>query len=605
MSIVKDGKVIFSRGYGVADMDTKEPVTEHTPFQIASISKSFAATLLVKLLYEETKLSVDSQVRKLMGKKFQMPDDFRTRETTFADLMGHRIGINGNNRIRLNSNLTRENLIEFISELKAPHQFRVKYFYSNLMYGLVTRIAEIIGGRSWEDLVQEHLYNPIGMGNSTFATTGNFTGSGVAQGYYEELSGRMVPVSHEFSRRWALLAGSGAIVSSASDMAKYMHFHLHGGKNPKGQQVMQEKHLKEVHKPRFLVTPTSSKDTMKPLFPVTAQEDLYAHGFRKGYYRGYDKLGHTGSTFGYRAMVNLLPGEKIGVFSVMTGRDDSYKYRVPLHFYLMDAALGVTPWLNTSTICSYPAPWKKPRKKSRAPRLDASVKLKRAVREYEGTYYNKAYGHIHVKYNKTLTTLVLTYGWGQWRLFSRPKRRGDQFYGKGMGLNHFWNMSPFIFIGDKKDTRRITTLKATGFESSLPPFFKKIIPGPSTTVKPSVKAPSAKMTSDKTLKNIIKSDKQSTVKTSPVTRKESAKVGASTTKPDKGSTKTATTPVTTTKTTPSTTTATTKTTSASKKSSKLTTESSTSSPPLSTSQKAPKMEKKKPMKEKGADIMDE
>ena len=89
-----------------------------------------------------------------------------------------------------------------------------------------------------------------------------------------------------FHRRWGLLAGSGAVITSAKDMTKWMNFHLSGGQNEEGVEIMQNEHLKEVHAPRFRIDPTSDKDTRKPTFPVTASSDIYAHGLRRGFYRG-------------------------------------------------------------------------------------------------------------------------------------------------------------------------------------------------------------------------------------------------------------------------------------------------------------------------------
>ncbi|KAK3762316.1 hypothetical protein RRG08_006060 [Elysia crispata] len=124
VSVVKDGQTVFSRGFGVRNIETQEPVTEDTVFELASLSKSFAATLLVKLLHERTNLTVDSKVQELLGDKFQMMDEFRTKDATFADVMGHRMAIPANNGIRFDSNLTRESLPKRLSLLPSNDQFR-------------------------------------------------------------------------------------------------------------------------------------------------------------------------------------------------------------------------------------------------------------------------------------------------------------------------------------------------------------------------------------------------------------------------------------------------------------------------------------------------
>ena len=83
-----------------------------------------------------------------------------------------------------------------------------------------------------------------------------------------------------------MLGGSGGVMSTADDMAKWMNFHLYEGQNSSGAQVMQKAHLEEVHAPRFLISSSSTRDTQVPQFPVTNNANVYAHGFKRGFYRG-------------------------------------------------------------------------------------------------------------------------------------------------------------------------------------------------------------------------------------------------------------------------------------------------------------------------------
>ena len=67
---------------------------------------------------------------------------------------------------------------------------------------------------------------------------------------------------------------------------------------------------------------------------------------------------HSGTTFGYGAFLTLLPEMNVGVVSMLTGNDYHYKFRTPLHEYVMDVALGQAPWINSTSICTFPDPWK-------------------------------------------------------------------------------------------------------------------------------------------------------------------------------------------------------------------------------------------------------
>ena len=90
---------------------------------------------------------------------------------------------------------------------------------------------------------------------------------------------------------------------------------------------------------------------------VSADADHW--GF-SGRCAGYPILGHGGTGLGYRSLLTLVPSRQVGVFTVMTGGDSGYALRGSLHAFLMDQALGLQPWLNESTLCSFPAPWHPP-----------------------------------------------------------------------------------------------------------------------------------------------------------------------------------------------------------------------------------------------------
>ncbi|CAL1526698.1 unnamed protein product [Lymnaea stagnalis] len=399
-----------------------------------------------------------------------MPDPIRTAQTTFTDLLAHKVGIPDYNRLRFDANLTREALLRRLHFLKTNEQFRVKYYYSNIMYGLVSRITEIIGGKTWEELVDEHLYKPLGMNSSTFASVANFDAEDMVTPY-AQVEDQLIPVDPEFSRRWAQLSGSGSIMTSADDMARWMNFHLFDGKDAQGNQVVKAEHIAEVYKGRFFVGQEKEKETKLSKFPVTCTDEIYAFGIRRGFYRGYERLVHTGSTMGYRAYMALLPEPKIGVFIVMTGKDDAYVYRHPLHMYLMDRALGVQSWLNSSTLCTYPEPWEK-RSAVSTPKLNPNVTLQYETNQYEGLYYNEIFGFMTVSYKKTDQALFLTYGWGQWRLYSISTGTTETFYAKGHGINNVFDITPIYFV--PADNKTIVAIKATGLMASIPPKFSKV-----------------------------------------------------------------------------------------------------------------------------------
>ncbi|KAH9520305.1 hypothetical protein Btru_060454 [Bulinus truncatus] len=470
VAVVRDGKILLSRGYGTFGVDNNQPVSSSSVFGVASLTKVMTSTLFIKLLQENTNLTINSPIKKLLQDQFKMADEFRTSEATFADLLSHRMGIPDHNMLRFNTNFTRQTLIDHLQYLLSPDEFRVKYYYSNIMYGLVTRMTEMLGGKKWEELLTENLLRPLNMSSSTFASVADFTRADIVIPY-DDLNSKLTQVNPHFNRRWAELAGSGSFMTTAEDMGKWMNFHLSGGRNAEGHQIINTKVIAEVNQPKFYVSEELCKEIAPPLFPQSCSDNIFCSGLRSGHYRGYHRLTHTGSTRGYRAVLSLLTGPKIGIFIALTGRDDHFKYRNPLLMYLTDRALGLKSWLNISTICSYPEPWKKSSPAS-SQNQDTNHSLHFNYQQYEGTYFNSVFGYLDVIYNQSTSLLEMSYGWGKWALKPMSAGASQNFYAQGLEVNEVYSIKPLMFLHDAEGT--IHAINATGFLTAMPPIFNKI-----------------------------------------------------------------------------------------------------------------------------------
>ncbi|XP_046556379.1 protein flp-like isoform X2 [Haliotis rubra] len=435
VAVVKNGNVVMSRGFGVSNIAAATPVTNTTLFGIASLSKAFTTTLLSKILKDRTRFFINTNVYKILG-RYKFNNTLRSVYATVEDLMAHRMGIPRNNYLRLDDTLTRDNLLSRVKYLPSVGGFRDSFYYSDLMYGLLTHITEFLTKKAWEDSMTDIIFKPLHMDSTTFGTRVDYSAPNMATPYSEQSSKLVVP-SSQFIRHWAKLGGSGSVVSTADDMAKWMLFHLSGGKNREGNQVVAEDLLKETYKPRNAISGGSINTYFsRPKTPVTMSNNGYGLGWKSGYYRGIPMVQHSGSTFGYRSFLTLLPDKNLGVFVTMTGYDPDYWFRGSLSAYLMDVYLGEAPWINTSTICSFPDPWRtsSTRRRSR-PRKGSGRRLTRrrratshtanlALQAYSGTFRNEAYGNIIIHYDSASHELKATYGIASWVLASRG---GDTF----------------------------------------------------------------------------------------------------------------------------------------------------------------------------------
>ncbi|KAL3887928.1 hypothetical protein ACJMK2_000313 [Sinanodonta woodiana] len=471
ISVVKDGEIVFAEGFGLKNIsDASSKVTNRTLFGIASLSKAFAATLLIKVLDGNKKFSLSSTVADVLEEDDLFYDKLRSQYATLEDLLAHRMGIPSNNNIRLDDSLTRESLVGRLKYLKPAGGFRTSFYYSNLMYGLVTYITERLGGRKWEDMVMRELFQPIGMPSSSFATTVDWDKVDFATGYVDK-EGKRYEVPNEFSRLWGLLCGSGCVLSNALDMAKWMMFHLSGGRNTEGVWVLKEGILGVAHKTQQPVPPTTITSYLtRPTAPVTLSEDNYGFGWKIGYYRGYPLLTHTGSTMGYRAMLTLYPNQKLGIFTAMTGDDPNYIFRSNLNSYISDLYLHEEPWLNVSTICSFPEPWFEKKNSTPKTAIDKNIQPFRANDSYVGVYSNEAYGDIKIHIGEN-NKLMATYGYASFLLFAKETK--DDFYAEGTGLfTALMDFTTFRFVSNNSSDI-INTLEIPSFESQYPPVFTR------------------------------------------------------------------------------------------------------------------------------------
>ena len=160
--MVKDGKVILKKGYGVQEIGKPDKVDENTLFIIASNSKLFTGTSLAKLEYEK-KLSLNDKVTKYIP-WFRLYDSNSTRMVTITDLLSHRIGTKTfqGDFTFWDSNLPTDSIIWKMRYLKPPGNFRQDYGYCNSCFCYCRTIVKMVSGQTWENYVRENIFLPLG-----------------------------------------------------------------------------------------------------------------------------------------------------------------------------------------------------------------------------------------------------------------------------------------------------------------------------------------------------------------------------------------------------------------------------------------------------------
>ena len=214
--IVKDDEVVYMKGLGYKDFERKLPVTPDTLFAIGSSSKAFTA-MLVAMAADGGKLSLDDPPKKFLP-YFKLQDPEADAKITVRDLLSHSSGLNRTDLAWGSGALSREEVIRVASTAKPTAKLREKFQYQNVMYAAAGEIVGRAEGSTWERLISERIFRPLGMKSSNTSVPEMLRGHDYSYGYvYEEATKetRRVPM-----RNLPQIAPAGAINSSARDMAQ-------------------------------------------------------------------------------------------------------------------------------------------------------------------------------------------------------------------------------------------------------------------------------------------------------------------------------------------------------------------------------------------------
>ncbi len=376
IAIVKDGKVIVSKGYGVSDVTKKTPVTENTVFQIASCSKAFTGTSLA-LLESYGKLNLDDKVTKYLP-YFKMSEEWRTNQITIRDVLSHRIGFATFQSDFLNWNTVkpRKELIANMVNITPKYGLREKYGYCNLGFLTAGEIIPAVCDTSWDDYLKYHYFIPLGM-NNTHTRFDDFKKDANASKAYTLVNGVLTEITPANVDN---LGPAGSVVSCVNDMSKWVMMQIANGKY-NGKQIV----------PASVIQNTRFPNT------IVSKEQTYGLGWFMEEENGKKVVEHDGGANGFLSKTVLIPEEKAG-FVILTNSDGQYLFEA-LGKILMREITGqkyydYSPFYYTGFEMSSKGEWAKIEDlRKRA----SSYKSKpEDYKKLEGTYSNKVYGKITV-----------------------------------------------------------------------------------------------------------------------------------------------------------------------------------------------------------------
>jgi CubicO group peptidase (beta-lactamase class C family) len=387
IAVVKDGQVVFSKGYGVRELGKSAAVDDGTLFAIGSTTKAMTAAL-AGMLVDEKKLAWDDPVVKHLP-WFQLGDPYMTREITIRDLVTHRAGLGNADFLWYGQPTSAREILQRVRLLPRAYSPRSSFIYQNVMYAAAGAVVEAVSGRSWEQMMQSRIFEPLGMAG-TIATAATLARQPkVAEPHY--LVGGTVRKIENASVDG--VAPAGSVWSSVGDMARWSLMLLERGKAG-DRVVLTPETVDELFKPQALVT----REAFYPTARLTKPKwTTYGLGWFQQDYRGRAVDYHTGSIDGMVAIHGLLRDERLGVI-VLANRDHA-ELRHALMFDVFDRYIGgeKRDW-STELRTFYgnlEAEAEKERKKVESRRVSGTAPTL-ALDRYAGTYSDPLHGDVIV-----------------------------------------------------------------------------------------------------------------------------------------------------------------------------------------------------------------
>lgn len=386
IAIVKDGKTVVMKGYGVRDLKTKAPVDENTLFMIASNSKLFTGTALAQLEYNK-KLSLDDKVSKYMP-GFQLYDKNSTDLVTIKDVLSHRIGTKTfqGDFTFWNGTLSRQQIIQKMKLLKPVGQFRQDFGYCNSCFLTAGEIIPVVTKKPWEEYIQDSIFKPIGMNNTYPLTAGMAQRNNVSKPYTNQFTGQITELPYDQVDN---LGPAGSIVSNVKDVSKWLMTQLDSGRF-EGKRVIEWPVIRKTRDINLAMS--SRKSAVNP-----THFSGYGLGVFMTDFAGKQVFWHTGGAFGFVTNTCFVPELNLGI-TILTNNDNQNFFEL-LRLQILDAYTNQA-YVNRSKR-DLPNHIKELEEaKAEVLKLDKRVSKANPplpTDAYAGTYQNGIYGDIRIK----------------------------------------------------------------------------------------------------------------------------------------------------------------------------------------------------------------
>jgi len=302
IAIIKDSSVLLMKGYGVKTFGGNDSVDVHTVFRIASVSKGFAS-MLAGILVQEKLINWDDKVRKYLP-HFSLRDSFNSRHLTIRHILSHTSGLPLHTFTNLiEDNIPYAKLRDNLSTVPNTGHVGTIFAYQNVIYSLISDIAQAASNKTYEELLHEKIFTPLGMTDASASYKDLMADTDLALPHLRGFANTF-RLTKNTPAYFAVLPAAG-VNASISDMTQWLQALL--GNRP---DIIDTSTLREIYKPE-IETPRRGK---YQFFHWPNLKDAhYGLGWRVLNYAGHTLIYHGGHINGYRSEVGFCPAEHVGI----------------------------------------------------------------------------------------------------------------------------------------------------------------------------------------------------------------------------------------------------------------------------------------------------
>ncbi|MFO7445488.1 MAG: serine hydrolase [Ignavibacteriaceae bacterium] len=392
VGIVKNGQIVFSKGYGLRNTETGDPVTPETIFGLASVSKAFTAAC-IGILVDEGKINWDDKVTDHLS-WFKLHDPYVTRELTVRDLLCHRSGLAtfDGDLLWYATDYSREEIVKRISLLPLKNGFREKYGYQNVMYITAGEVIKAVTGKTWDEFVQERIFTPLNMSSSNTSTSEYSSGKNWSFPHIEGKPLRFLDYDNS--------GPAASINSSVNDLLNWLMMWLNKGKF-NDTLILSEAAISVITSPHLVLNSGQGNEIMGTHFRN------YGLGWALYDYSGRKIIEHSGGLPGVHTKAAIVPEDSLGI--VILSNQINFlinpllKKILDYHLNDKDVDYAAEALQNFNKYLAETEEKRKKKEESRIKETFPSLLLK----EYAGLYEDKMYGKAEVTFSGSELILTL------------------------------------------------------------------------------------------------------------------------------------------------------------------------------------------------------